>query len=91
MADPGFTPAFLRRVAELEDLTSAAERDALDRALARIVTNPFLKERFPTFYDPNLPTYFVRSDPFLIEFAVDEETDTVTFISLFYRSQIRRI
>jgi len=54
------------------------------------VTNPFLAERFPTFYDPNLPTYFVRSDPFLIEFAVDEETDAVTFISLFYLTQIRR-
>jgi hypothetical protein len=75
VADPRFTPAFLRRIAELEDLTSAAERDVLDRALVRIVTNPFLSERFPTFYDPNLPSYFVRSDPFLIEFAVDEETD----------------
>ena len=90
MADPNFTPAFLRRVAELEAVISAAERDTLDRALARIVTNPFLPDRFPTFYDPTLLTYFVRSDPFLIEFAVDEDTDTVTFISLFYRSQIRR-
>jgi hypothetical protein len=90
VADPNFTPAFLRRVAELEAVISAAERDALDRALARIITDPFLPERFPTFYDPTLPTYFVRSDPFLIEFAVDEETDSVTFISLFYRSQIRR-
>lgn len=90
MADPNFTPAFLRPIAELEGLTSAAERDVLDRALARIVTNPFWSERFPTFYDPNLPTYFIRSDPFLIEFAVDGKTDTVTFVSLFYRSQIRR-
>jgi hypothetical protein len=81
---------FLRQVAELEAVISAAERDALDRALARIITDPFLPERFPTFYDPTLPTYFVRSDPFLIEFAVEEETDTVTFISLFHRSQIRR-
>jgi hypothetical protein len=90
VADPNFTPGSLRRIAELEILISATERDVLDRALARIVTNPFLTERFPTFYDLNLPTYFVRSDPFLIEFAVDEATDTVTFISLFYRGQIRR-
>lgn len=90
MPDPRFTPAFLRRVAEFEDITSAAERDVLDRTLARIVINPYLPARFPTFYDPNLPTYFVRSDPFLIEFAVDEETDTVPVISLFYRSQLRR-
>jgi hypothetical protein len=90
VADPKFTPAFLRRVAELEEIASTAEQDLLDRTLARIVTNPFLPERFPTFYDPNLPTYFIRSDPFLIEFAVDEESDTVTFVSLFYRGLIRR-
>ena len=90
MADPKFTPAFLRRVAELEEIASTAEQDLLDRTLARIVTNPFLPERFPTFYDPNLATYFIRSDPFLIEFAVDEESDTVTFVSLFYRGHIRR-
>lgn len=90
MADAIFTPAFLRRVAELDALISAGERGVLDRALARIVTDPFLIERFPTFYDPSLPTYFLRSDPFLIEFAVDEATDTVTFVSLFYRSPIRR-
>ena len=90
VADPHFTPAFLRRIAELDALISAGEREVLDRALARIVTNPFLGERFPTFYDPNLTTYFVRSDPFLIEFAVDENTDTVTFVSLFYRTPLRR-
>lgn len=90
MADPKFTPAFLRRVAELEKIASTVDRDLLDRTLARIVTNPFLPERFPTYYDPNLPTYFIRSDPFLIEFAVDEESDTVTFVSLFYRGHIRR-
>jgi len=90
VADPKFTPAFLRRVAELEKIASTVDRDLLDRTLARIVTNPFLPERFPTYYDPNLPTYFIRSDPFLIEFAVDEESDTVTFVSLFYRGHIRR-
>jgi hypothetical protein len=42
--------------------------------------------RFPTFYDPNLPTFFMRMGPFLIEFAVDEKTDGVTFVSLFYRA-----
>lgn len=58
MADAIFTPAFLRRVAELDALISAGERGVLDRALARIITDPFLVERFPTFYDTSLPRTF---------------------------------
>jgi hypothetical protein len=86
VADPRYTPAFLRRVAELEQTASTAELELLDRTLARIVASPYLRERFPTFYDPALPTYFIRTNPYLIEFAVDRETDTVTFVTLFHRS-----
>ena len=86
MDDPKFTRAFLRRVAELEQTASTTEIELLDRTLARIVANPYLRERFPTFYDPALPTYFIRIHPYLIEFAVDEATDAVTFVSLFHRS-----
>jgi hypothetical protein len=59
--------------------------ELLDRTLARIVDDPFLAERFPTFYDPGLPTFFVRAGPFLIEFAVNEAMESITFVSLFYR------
>ena len=86
MAEPGFTPAFLRRIVELEKRLSTAESELLDKSLARIVADPELAERFPTFYDPHLPTFLVRAGPFMVEFAVDEETDAVTFVSLFYRS-----
>lgn len=86
MAEPAFTPSFLRRVAELEKRASAAELELLEKALARIVADPELAERFPTFYDPNLPTFFVRAGPCLVGFAVDEKTGGVTFVSLFYRS-----
>lgn len=86
MAEPLFTPSFLRRVAELEKRLSTAELELFEKTLARIVADPELTERFPTFYDPNLPTFFVRAGPFVIEFAVDEGTDGVTFVSLFYRS-----
>lgn len=86
MAEPSFTPSFLRRVAELEKSGSSAELRLLDETLARIVADPYLAERFPTFYDPGLPTFFVRAGPYLVEFAVDERSDSVTFISLFYRS-----
>lgn len=86
MAELAFTPSFLRRVVELEKRLSTAELELLDKTLARIAADPDLAERFPTFYDPNLPTFFLRAGPFMIEFAVDEETDAVTFVSLFYRS-----
>lgn len=85
MAEPAFTPSFLRRVVELESAASRAELELLNQTLARIVKDPFLPERFPTFYDPQHPTFLARADPFLIEFAVDEATGGVTFVSLFYR------
>lgn len=86
MAEPAFTLSFLRRVAELEKRGSTAELRLLEETLARIVAEPDLRDRFPTFYDPNLPTFFVRAGPYLVEFAVDEESGRVTFVSLFYRS-----
>ena len=85
MAEPAFTRAFLRRAVEVEKTASTAELALLDRTLARIVENPYLPDRFRTFYDPQHPTFLVRADPFLIEFAVDEEADRITFVSLFYR------
>jgi len=67
-------------------MASTTELELLDKTLAHIVGNPYLLERFPTFYDPQHPTFLVRAGPFLIEFHVDEESEDVTFISLFYRS-----
>ena len=66
MVEPAFTQAFLRRFVEVERLASTAELDLLDRTLARIASDPYLPERFPTFYDPQYPTFLVRADPFLI-------------------------
>jgi len=86
VAEPKFTPSFLRRVAELEKTALPLEQNLLEQSLARIITDPYLRERFATFYDPKLPTFFLRSGPFMIEFAVDEARDAVTFVSLFYRS-----
>ncbi len=85
MAEPAFTPSFLRRIIEVEKAASGAELELLNQTLARIVTEPILPERFPTYYDLALPTFFVRAGPFLMEFAVNEATNGVTFISLFYR------
>jgi hypothetical protein len=88
VADPAFTEAFLRRLIEVERMASTAELATLDRTLARIIDDPYLSERFPTFYDPQHPTFLLRAEPFFVEFAVDEQTQAVTFVSLFYRGRI---
>ena len=85
MAEPAFTQAFLRRFVEVERIAPTSELEMLDVILARIVDNPNLPERFPTFYDPRQLTYLVRASGFLVEFAFDEASGTVTFVSLFYR------
>jgi hypothetical protein len=90
LAEPAFTQAFLRHAIEVDRIASTLELTVLDKTLARIVDDPYLPERFSTFYDPQRPTFLVRADPFFIEFAVDQESDTVTFVSLFYRGHIRR-
>ena len=85
MAESVFTQASLRRIIEIEKTASRTELELLDRTLAHILDNPSLPGRFSVFYDPQHPTFLVRAGPFLIEFAVNDEADTVTFVSLFYR------
>ena len=86
MAEPNFTDAFLKHLRDVENSATRLEQELLEQTLARIVTDPYLPERFPTFYNPNSPTYFFRSGPFMIEFAVDEKDDVVTFVSLLRRT-----
>lgn len=88
MAEPAFTQAFLRRAIEVERIATTTELAVLDNTLARIVRDPYLPGRFSTYYDPQHPTFLVRSEPFLIEFTVDEEANIITFVSLFYRGRI---
>jgi hypothetical protein len=85
VAESAFTQAFLRRFVEVEKVAPTSELAILDLTLARIVNDPNLPERFPAFYDPRQLTYLVRASRFLVEFAFDEASDTVTFVSLFYR------
>jgi hypothetical protein len=85
VAESAFTQAFLRRAIEIEKTASRTELELLDGTLADILADPSLPGRFPAFYDPQHPTFLLRTGPFLIEFAVNDETDIVTFVSLFYR------
>jgi len=61
VAEPAFTQAFLRRSIEVERVASRVELDLLDKTLVRIVDNPYLPERFPTFYDPRLTIDHLRA------------------------------
>lgn len=85
MAESAFTQAFLHRAIEIEKTASPTELELLDRTLAYILEDTSLPGRFSAFYDPQHPSFLFRAGPFLIEFAVNDETDTVTFVSLFYR------
>jgi mRNA-degrading endonuclease RelE of RelBE toxin-antitoxin system len=86
VAEPIFMPAFLRHLRGVESSATKLEQQLLEQTLASIVADPYLPERFPTFYNPNSPTYFFRSGPFMIEFAVDQNDDRVTFVSLLSRT-----
>jgi hypothetical protein len=85
VSEPNFTEGFLKHLRDVERAVSKIEFELLEQTLATIAADPYLPERFATFYSPNSPTYFLRSGPFMIEFAVDENDDTVTFVSLFRR------
>jgi len=87
VAEPNFTDAFLRHLRDVENNATRLEQELLEQTLARIVIDPYLPERFSTFYNPNSPTYLFRSGPFMIEFAVDDKDDVVTFVSLFRRTR----
>jgi hypothetical protein len=85
VAEPAFTPSFLGRSIEIGNTALPTELELLDRPLADILNDPSLPGRFPAFYDPQYPTFLVQAGPFLIEFAVSDDSGTVIFVSLFYR------
>jgi len=80
-----FTPQFLRDFRNLESGLTAAEEEVVDELLARVVREPERSDRFPTFYDPNRPSWMLRSGPFLMHYAYDPDADEVVFLNLFRR------
>jgi hypothetical protein len=86
VAEFRFTREFLNQLAAIERVADQTELDTLDAGLAEVVANPLLPDRFATHYDPAEPSYFVRRDPFLIRYSVEEDTGTVVFRTLFRRT-----
>lgn len=64
---------------------SPADEEIVDSLLAAVVASPEGVERIQTFYDPHHPSWLVRSDPFVVHFAYDVDTDEVSFLNLFRR------
>jgi hypothetical protein len=83
VADFTFSRRFLQDLTEWEKQASATEREALEEVLAAVAADPALRGRFPSFYDPQVPSYLYRSGPFLIHYRVHSD-GAVEFLNLFY-------
>lgn len=78
----------LRDLAEWEGNASPSDVALLDETLARIAENPTLTGRFPSFYDPALPSYLYRCGTVLIHYRT--RGDAIEFLNLFLqRSGVR--
>ncbi|MFQ5683194.1 MAG: hypothetical protein ACE5HC_07975 [Candidatus Binatia bacterium] len=64
---------------------SPADEEILDALLATMISAPQGLQRMQTFYDPHNPSWLVRSDPFVVHFSFDLDTDEVVFLNLFRR------
>jgi hypothetical protein len=78
-------PQFLRDFAAIEQELNAEGQRTLDALLASVIAQPQRADRFPTFYDPDHPSWLLRSDPFLVHYAYDDDRDEITFLNLFRR------
>lgn len=87
MADFLFTREFIEQLAAIEKIAPQRELRLLEVGLASIAHNPERSDRFPTHYDPEDPTYFVRRAPFLIHYSVEASSGRVIFRTLFRRTR----
>lgn len=80
-----FAPSFLKNLHTLESSLSPADEESLDGLFGFIVANPESERRFPSFYDPDHPTWLIRFAPFLVHYGYEPEDDEVVFLNLFRR------
>lgn len=78
-------PQFLRDFQALESGMSPADDEILDHLMAAVINDPQGMQRVQSFYDPQRPSWLVRSDPFVVHFAFDVDSDEVIFLNLFRR------
>jgi hypothetical protein len=75
----------LRDFRLLESGMSPADEEILDALLAAVISDPEGVQRVQSFYDPFRPSWLARSDPFVVHFSYDGDTDEVLFLNLFRR------
>ncbi len=83
MDDFVFTRQFLNELSEFQKSTSEDDLKSLEKTLATIVRDPYLRGRVPSFYDPSLPSYLYRAGNVLIHFRVNQRR-SIEFINLFW-------
>ena len=84
MAEFSFTNSCLAEIMQIEAACSPHEATLLEEALARVAADPALPGRFPSFYDPAVPSFLYRADPFMLHFRINE-AETVEFLNVFWR------
>lgn len=80
-----FAPQFIRDFQALESGMSPADKAIIDALLVAVIRSPNTVQRVQSFYDPRRPSWLVRSDPFVVHYAFDVDSDEVTLLNLFRR------
>ena len=83
MADFVFTRQFLNELSEFQKSASEDDLKSLEKTLASIVRDPYLRGRVPSYYDPSLPSYLYRAGNVLLHFRVNQRR-AIEFINLFW-------
>jgi hypothetical protein len=84
VADFALSRRFSLDFAQWEASASERDRQAIERAMAEIVANARLRDRFPSFYDPANPSYLYRCANALIHYR-EASDGTVEFLNLYPR------
>ena len=79
------TPQFVRDFRTIEPSLSPADQTVLDALLAEAVQQPATARRIQSFYDPVRSSWLLRSGPFLVHYAIDDEAGEVVLLNLFRR------
>jgi hypothetical protein len=79
------TPQLVRDFRTLEPSCSPADEAIVYALLAEAIREPTTPRRIQSFYDPTRSSWLLRSGPFLVHYAIDDEAGEVVLLNLFRR------
>jgi hypothetical protein len=79
------TPQFARDFRTLEPSFSPADQSLVDALLVEAIRQPESPRRIQSFYDPLRSSWLLRSGPFLVHYAIDDDAGQVVLLNLFRR------